>query len=161
MAQIKIIFIDCDGTLTSGHYYVSSEGSTIKGYNTRDFFALKKIKKLGYRVIVLTGAKDGSIDVKCNQSEIECLSNCQDKATTIEKIIKGVHDWSEVAILGDAENDIESMQLAGFSACPSDAIKEVIGICDYVSEYKGGDAVVYDIIRYIFELEGIDWISNE
>jgi 3-deoxy-D-manno-octulosonate 8-phosphate phosphatase (KDO 8-P phosphatase) len=162
MDKIRLLFVDCDGTLTNGHYHVSSDGVTTKGYHTRDFFALKKIQKLGYRVVILTGAKDGSVDMKCQQSRLECISDAQDKVAVAEAFMaKYGYEWGEVAFFGDAENDMRAMDRAGFTACPNDALPEVKDRSNYISDFKGGEAAVYDIIRYLYKLQGESWFTED
>ena len=57
--------------------------------------------------------------------------------------------WDNVAYMGDAENDIECMEKAHYTGCPSDAIEEVKENSNYVSNYPGGKGCVYDFAMHI------------
>ena len=56
--------------------------------------------------------------------------------------------------IGDDLNDYQSMKLAGYIACPSDACFEVKQIADYISYLKGGDGVIRDVVEHIFRNSG-------
>ena len=43
---------------------------------------------------------------------------------------------NEVAYIGDDFADIPILENVGFSACPSDAINDVINICNYICSKK-------------------------
>jgi len=45
----------------------------------------------------------------------------------------------EVAAVGDGENDIPMLEIAGFSACPGDADPRVKEVVDYVASRPGGE----------------------
>ena len=47
--------------------------------------------------------------------------------------------------IGDDLIDLPLLKEAGYSCCPSDAVKEVLSSVDYVSPYKGGEGVLRDI----------------
>ncbi len=56
---------------------------------------------------------------------------------------------SQVAIIGDDLNDMSCMKFCGYSACPSDAMKQVKEIVNYVCDAKGGDGAVREFIEYL------------
>lgn len=156
--DVKYLIIDCDGTLTDGNYYVSSNGVVTKSFNTRDFYAINRIQSLGVQVIIVTSANDGAVDAKANTNDIYCFSNVKDKEKTIERTIEG-NSWSEVAYIGDAENDLACMKKAGFSACPADAIDEVRATADYVACRNGGNCAVWEVIKHLVSKMGHDWLT--
>ena len=49
--------------------------------------------------------------------------------------------------MGDDIPDIECLKYVGFSCCPTDASTDVIEICDYISNKKGGEGCVRDVIE--------------
>ncbi len=48
------------------------------------------------------------------------------------------------------------MSLAGFAGCPADACKEIKEVADYVSDVKGGQGAVRDIIAWLLKERG-EW----
>jgi len=63
--------------------------------------------------------------------------------------------YSQVAYIGDDINDLQCMECVkkagGLVGCPSDAVKKVKEIADYISQFKGGDGAVRDYIEWLLE----------
>ncbi|GCF94835.1 haloacid dehalogenase [Enterococcus florum] len=55
---------------------------------------------------------------------------------------------TEVLAIGDNYNDLEMVELAGFSACPSNAIAELRQHCDYISKKSCNQHAVADILSH-------------
>ena len=49
--------------------------------------------------------------------------------------------------------------MVGLSCCPNDAAPEVRGVVDYISNKKGGDGCVRDIIEQVLTIHG-EWNLN-
>ncbi len=61
------------------------------------------------------------------------------KGKALEKIAKLLGlDLSEVAAVGDGENDVEMLNIAGFSAAPGDAADDAKRAAKYVASAPGG-----------------------
>lgn len=158
--NFKILFIDCDGTLTDGNYFVSSDGSVTKVFNTADFHAIHRLRSLGIRVIILTGANDGAADVKAASVNLECVSDVKNKVEAIEEIIGDEYTWDEVGFIGDAENDLAAIKKAGFSACPWNAIREVQDEADFVIPAQGGQCAIRAFAKQVVAEMGHDWLTE-
>ncbi len=50
---------------------------------------------------------------------------------------------------------------AGGVASPSNAAKEVIAVCNFISQYKGGEGAVRDLIEYIIDTNNYTLQDNE
>lgn len=66
------------------------------------------------------------------------------------------YDLSNVAYIGDDLLDLQCMnpikEAGGVAGCPSNAAKEVIAVCDYISQYKGGEGAVRDFVEYLIAI---------
>ena len=51
--------------------------------------------------------------------------------------------------MGDDIPDLECMREVGIPVCPADAAAEVIEASRYVSEFKGGEGAVRDIVEQV------------
>ena len=168
--NIKILFLDIDGTLTDGIYSVSSNGIITKNFYTRDFCAIERLLKNRIKVFFITSSEDKCIAEKCKTNNF--LRKYENQLFIFNKVgIKeeyinylrgklapnnirnnvGDFHWHEIAYMGDAQNDLASMKLSAISACPCDAEKPIIKIADYVSPYKGGHGAVADFIEHLLE----------
>ena len=51
LKSLKSFAVDVDGSLTDGYYHVSESGIISKSFNTKDFYALHRMKQLGYDIL--------------------------------------------------------------------------------------------------------------
>jgi len=61
---------------------------------------------------------------------------------------------SEVLYMGDDLPDYDVMKLAGLPTCPNDAVQEIKDISMYVSDKKGGEGCVRDVIEKVMKVQG-------
>ena len=62
----------------------------------------------------------------------------------------------EVLFMGDDIPDTEAMQYVGVPVCPADAASEAVESSRYVSQFKGGEGCVRDMIEQVLRARG-DW----
>jgi len=173
--ELKIFAMDVDGVLTDNKYYISSRISlgnssfVTKGFNTRDFHAIEELFKRNYMAIILTQSTDEVIIEQINrivrynenwknallEKKLICENNVSNKKEKLENILNNKNlEWSNVVYIGDSYNDIGCMDSCRYPCCPSDAIDIIKEKSCFVSDCKGGNAVVEDVINNI--LNNID-----
>ena len=59
----------------------------------------------------------------------------------------------EVLYMGDDIPDYETMLEAGVATCPSDSAQEIKAVADYISDIKGGEGCVRDVIEQVLKLQ--------
>jgi len=173
-SDIKICCFDIDGTLTDGIYQITDKGDIVKSFYTRDFYGIEQLIRNGIKVVILSQSHDEVIYHQINRivdhsilweqayehdESLEVITCIDNKKEEIEKILEKENlSWSNVAYIGDAENDIESMEKALFVGCPFDAINEISKnlpslsyLSSYVSKFPGGKGAVYDFSKYILK----------
>ena len=69
-------------------------------------------------------------------------------------------DKSDVLFMGDDIPDIEVMKQAGIAVCPSDADSEVKQVAAYISDKKGGEGCVRDVIEQVLRLHN-NWMDSD
>lgn len=159
--KIKLIFIDVDGTLTDGKFYLSGDSEVFRSFSIKDEEGLYHLMS-DYNVIpvILTGRRTNDIVInRCKELGItDYYQEVKDKVELIQKYeIRYPH--TAFAFIGDDTNDIPCMnyvrQLNGIIACPADACQEVKIIADYVCRYPCGEGAVRDFIDYLIESESL------
>jgi YrbI family 3-deoxy-D-manno-octulosonate 8-phosphate phosphatase len=157
--DIRLLVCDIDGTLTDGLYTVSSNGILSKSFYTRDFYGMQLLQEAGIHVLLLTQSDDLVIRQRCDMLPIQAkarlvlVTGVQNKLDEVERRINVEYhlDWSEVAYIGDAENDLACMKVAALTACPNDAIEDVKAESNFISDYNGGKGAVYDFAKYLLK----------
>ena len=163
LLSIKLLICDVDGVFTNGKYFVSSRGSVLKQFNTRDFYALEQIQKKGTDVLILTSNNDECIISQYNRlpkrakEKLAIVINIENKLEYVNQVLKDMKlSYVDVAYIGDGLNDLEVMEKVIYRGCPADAHEKIKAISDYVSEYKGGDGCVADFVNTILEMANGD-----
>lgn len=147
--KIKFLLLDVDGTMTDGGMYVSENGDQLKKYNTKDGMAIKGLTKKGFHVgLISHGYKLHVVKSRADLLGIQHVYVGQESKTDV--LTKWCSElgigFNEVAYVGDDVNDIEIMRIVGVSACPKDAVQEVVEVADIILKKKGGKACVREFI---------------
>jgi 3-deoxy-D-manno-octulosonate 8-phosphate phosphatase (KDO 8-P phosphatase) len=61
--------------------------------------------------------------------------------------------------MGDDVPDYPVMKLVGLAACPNDAVREIQEVSTYISDKKGGEGCVRDVIEQVLRVQG-KWSQN-
>lgn len=164
MKDIKLVVLDVDGTLTDGKIYIDNNGVESKAFHVKDGMAIVQAIKHGIEILIITGKKSRIVEIRAKELGIkEIHQGIHHKDEMLKELLeKRNMELHEVGYVGDDINDLKIMTMVGFSACPSDAAVEIKQIANYISNFKGGEGAVREILRYILEEKGIweDIIQN-
>jgi len=156
LKEINTIFLDVDGTLTDGKVYLDNGKNEFKAFNVKDGLLVVSVIELGYDVIIMTGRKSEVVARRAAELGIEeYYQGVRDKKAALEKLMEEKDfAYENLAYLGDDLNDLPVMKEARFAGCPADAAAEVKEVSDLVSEFKGGDGAVREILSHILKAKG-------
>jgi 3-deoxy-D-manno-octulosonate 8-phosphate phosphatase (KDO 8-P phosphatase) len=156
--HITSFVFDVDGVLTDGSILVLPGGVMARRMSIRDGYALQLAIKKGYRVIVISGGASAEVKERLAKLGItEVHMQVENKAALLQDIMtRSGLEKSAVLFMGDDIPDLEIMQLAGVSCCPSDAAHEIRERALYISHLGGGNGCARDVIEKVMKLRG-DW----
>lgn len=154
LKTVKALLFDVEGVFT-GDYFVVAEGGHSKQINAKDGFALSYAVQKGFYTGIITGGSSEVVKKKFNDIGVsDVYLSQQFKIEALEDFCAKYSLSSEdVLYMGDDLPDFETLTAAGFSACPADAANEVLEISDYISDKKGGDGCVRDIIEQVMKIQ--------
>lgn len=153
--------MDVDGTLTDGKIYMGVDGECMKAFDIKDGYALHTLlKENGIIPVIITARKSPMVEHRCKELGVtEIHQGVMKKLECLKGILKEYssagqqYDLSNVAYIGDDLLDLQCMnpikEAGGIAGCPSNAAREVIAVCDYVSHYKGGEGAVRDFVEHL------------
>ena len=148
---IKLVITDVDGVLTDGGMYYSEKGEILKKFNAKDGMGVEILSQYKIKTILLT--RENSNIVKKRGSKIKTAATyigILNKKSQLKKISKKFKvPLTRIAYIGDDLNDLEIMKLVGFAATPSDGIKDLRKIVDYVCKNNGGNGAFREIADLI------------
>ena len=156
--KIKMFLTDCDGTLTDGGMYYTSDGDVMKKFCTADGVGLNLLKEHGIITGIITGENSQIVKRRADKLKIsEVHLGVQDKISVVKNLCEKYKiNLNEVAYIGDDLNDVDLLKIVGLSICPSNAADEVKNISDYVTKKSGGNGAVREAAKYILEGENFD-----
>ena len=154
--DVKVLFMDVDGTLTDGKIYMGADGEVCKAFNIKDGYGIHDILiPMGIVPAIITGRSSEIVIKRCAELGIfEVHQGVRDKTDKMKEVLekRGLF-LRNAAYIGDDINDIPCMKIiklaGGVVGCPFDAAEEIKNISDYISSYKGGEGAVRDFIEWI------------
>lgn len=168
--DIKVVALDVDGTLTNNLYQIDSKGEVTKSFHTRDFWAIQQWFESGIKVVIITqshddvmmaqlkriGSHSTSWDDALKTGKLLLMYGVDDKKASLQTYCahNGYRIDTEVLFIGDAENDLEAMKSCALTACPADAIKDVIEESNYPATAQGGHGAVREAYEYYLKMIG-------
>jgi len=152
--DINTFIFDVDGVLTNGGLYIFPEGNFVRKMNAKDGFALKLALKMGYNIAIITGGREPNIKERLEKLGIDnVFLNAHNKLPILNKYLSENNiDPKTSLYMGDDIPDLKPMQKVGLACCPKDAVHEIKEICDYISNIKGGDGCVRDVIEQVLKV---------
>ena len=150
--SIKLFVMDVDGTLTDGHIYFGDNGEMFKAFHVRDGYAIAHIFPVyGIIPVIITGKSSEIVARRSKELKItEVYQGISDKLTKLKEIANKYNvSPEEIAYIGDDVNDLDCMEYCGITACPADALDEVLDKVDYVCKRDGGRGAVREFADYI------------
>lgn len=156
LEKIRLIALDVDGVLTDGSILVLEDGLQARRMSIRDGYALQLAVKRGLPVMVISGAfSEPVIDRLQKLGVMDVHMGVHDKWGFLQQQIAERNiSASEVLFMGDDIPDLQVMQNVGVAACPSDAADEIKDIAHIISDRKGGEGCVRDILEQVMKAQG-------
>jgi 3-deoxy-D-manno-octulosonate 8-phosphate phosphatase (KDO 8-P phosphatase) len=149
LKKIKVCAFDVDGVLTDGKvWWAGEEIGWNRATNIRDGYGLVLLKRLGYKVGVITGGDSLSV-VKRFEENLKLdfvYSGNEDKREAYKDLLSKGYDKSEILYMGDEHFDMPLLKVTGFSATVPQASHEVKEVVDYITECPGGEGAVREVI---------------
>lgn len=147
--RIKMLVMDVDGTLTDGHIYVGAEGEMMKAFHVQDGYGIAHIlPQLGITPVIITGRSSQIVQKRAAELKITHLhQGIGDKLAKLQEVARELDVAAEeIAYIGDDVNDLDCIRWCGCTACPADAVPEVLAAVDYVCKREGGRGAVREFI---------------
>jgi 3-deoxy-D-manno-octulosonate 8-phosphate phosphatase (KDO 8-P phosphatase) len=162
LADVRAFVFDIDGVLSLQTISLSIFGVPKRTVNLRDGYALQLAVKKGYRVAVISGSNSKDYIHRLKSLGItDVWLNSRSKLEHFRTFMKkyDLRD-SEVIYMGDDIPDFEIMRQPVVAVCPYDADSEIKQLSCYISDKKGGEGCVRDIIEQVLRLHN-KWLDTD
>jgi 3-deoxy-D-manno-octulosonate 8-phosphate phosphatase (KDO 8-P phosphatase) len=159
-AQIEVLLMDVDGTMTDGSVTLLSQtdGSAleIKTFDAHDGQGLTLAHTAGLRTGCITGRESAALLRRAHEMKMEFIYMKQPlKMPAYEEILaKAGVDDSAVAYIGDDLPDIPLLRRAGLGVAVGDAVPEVKQAAHYTTRAHAGHGAVREAVELILKSKG-------
>ena len=159
---VKAFVFDIDGVLSTQTITMSVWGMPLRTVNLRDGYAIQLAVKKGYHVGVISGANSKEYVKRLKTLGVnDIYLNSRTKRDSMKELAgKWNVDLRNILYMGDDIPDFEVMKMVGLPACPADADSEIKQVSVYISDKKGGEGCVRDVIEQALRLHN-NWMDHE
>jgi 3-deoxy-D-manno-octulosonate 8-phosphate phosphatase (KDO 8-P phosphatase) len=160
-AQIQLLLMDVDGTMTDGSVTLLSQTDgtalEIKTFDAHDGQGLTLARTAGLRTGCITGRESAALLRRAHEMKMEFIYMKQPvKMPAYEEILHkaGVSD-SAIAYIGDDLPDIPLMRRAGLAVAVGNAVPEVKRAAHYTTKALAGHGAVREAVELVLKSQGI------
>ena len=160
-AQIEVLLMDVDGTMTEGGVTLMSQTEEIaleiKTFDAHDGQGLTLAHTAALRTGCITGRQSSALLRRAREMNMEFIYMKQPlKMPAYEEILRkaGVPD-SSVAYIGDDLPDLPIMRRAGLAVAVGNAVPEVKKAAHYVTKARAGHGAIRETVELILKSKGI------
>lgn len=161
LKRVRAMLFDVDGVLSSDTSPIDINGDPMRTANVKDGYAIRLALEGGFTIGVITGGAQQSVKLRHKKlGVVYYYDNVRHKIASLDDFVsKTGIPVAEILFMGDDLVDYEIMKKVGIATCPSDAVPEIKLISRYVSDRKGGEGCVRDVIEQVMRAQG-KWYGN-
>jgi 3-deoxy-D-manno-octulosonate 8-phosphate phosphatase (KDO 8-P phosphatase) len=162
LTKVKAFVFDIDGVMSLQTISLNVFGVPNRTVNLRDGYALQLAVKKGYRIAIISGSNSKEYLKRLKSLGInDVYLNSRSKLDHFKAFLKKYClSESEVLFMGDDIPDYKVMKVAGVPVCPADADSEIKQVSLYISDKKGGEGCVRDVIEQVLRLHD-KWLDSD
>ena len=159
LKNITTFILDVDGVMTNGKIIYTHDGKIDRQFEAKDGYAIKHAISKGYNFVIISGGTQHNVKKRLNSLGVEdVFLNAFDKLKIFNDYIsKNNTNPDNILFMGDDNPDIEVLKVVKIAACPSDASVDVKKVCNYISDKKGDQGCVRDVIEQVMRIHN-KWI---
>lgn len=148
---IRFVVLDVDGVLTDGRVIYDGAGKQYQSFDVHDGYGIRRAMSAGIRFALITGRRSKAVASRARDLGITDLHQGVTDKLKVFRALLARHRFSaaETCVIGDDEPDIPILRVAGFSAAPRGAIRQVREAVDYVTKQEGGRGAVREVLDLI------------
>ena len=155
-AKVRLLLFDVDGVLTDGKILLHADGTESKRFDIKDGSAVRWAQHVGLTVGFLSARTSAATTQRAAHLGVTLLhQGVAGKLETYEQIVGELQlEDEQVAYMGDDLLDLSVLARVGLSAAPADAAEDVRARVDWVTQARGGDGAVREMIERVIRAQG-------
>lgn len=155
LARVTLVAFDVDGTLTDGRIgFVGTGGDRCLFFHTHDGHGIRNLLDAGICVAWVTANQFLGVTERARSLRVTYLiQGRHDKKAALEEL---KIPWEQIAYVGDDENDVPSMLLAGVAFSPSNATMPAAVAAHVRLQRAGGQGAAREVCDVIIRAKGLE-----
>lgn len=156
LAAIRLLAMDVDGVLTDGSILFTGGGTESKQFHVADGLGIRLALEAGLVVVWISSRMSEAVAQRAAELKVSHLyQNVDNKSKALAELIGAYTlQTDNVAYIGDDLNDLPAYSLAGVKFAPANAVSEIKGIADFVTEKRGGEGAVREVCDVLLKAQG-------
>jgi len=153
--RIKLLLMDCDGTLTDGRIWLTPDGDEQKAFHAHDGQGIAVWHRAGYKSGIISGRASSGVERRAHELKMDYVHQyAKNKIVALKEIIADADvSVDECCFIGDDLGDIGVMRLVGLAVAVADATEDTKRAAHYVTALKGGVGAVREVIEVILKAQ--------
>lgn len=155
LKKVRLFICDVDGVLTNGTVLMG-DGKEYKSFNIQDGLGLLLLMRNDIKVGWVSNRPSPVTQQRAAELGIDYL--VQGKGNKVEEIeallAREGFKWADVCYLGDDVVDLGALKRAGVAVAVANAIDEAKKLADYVTEARGGEGAVREVVKLVLSAQG-------
>lgn len=161
-SRIKVVGFDVDGVLTDAGVYLGMSGDSpveLKRFDIQDNVGVRLLHDAGLQTVLASGRLSRATDLRGEDLDVSEVLQAP-KGFKLEGLARLLDQrrvgWDEVAFLGDDLPDLAVLSRVGLPAAVGNAVPEVVRICQYQTQARGGHGAVREFAEALLRARG-EW----
>ena len=161
LIHVEAFAFDVDGVFSSSITFIQPDGQLFRTANIKDGYSIQLLRKKGYPVAIITGGNYEGVRKRFeNLGVTDIYLAADNKQEALQDFVKKHQlDISKIMYMGDDIPDIPPMKIVGIPVCPADAAEDVKMASRYISDKKGGEGCVRDVVEQVLRARE-DWLNE-
>jgi YrbI family 3-deoxy-D-manno-octulosonate 8-phosphate phosphatase len=133
--------------------YFNQTGQGFKRFNVKDGYIVEYVRRAGVRIVWVTGDDSLITQARARKLGIDCVCpGVEGKRDCVQRLL-GQYGLKreEVLFIGDDLSDLPGMAEVGLTACPADAVPDVLEAADWITARDGGHGAVREICDQVLK----------
>lgn len=150
-----MLILDVDGVMTSGQLFYGENKEIFSAFNILDGLGIEIALRSGLEVVILTRRTGEAIVRRAEKLGVKKIyRGVEDKKEFLEKIKQEHHLLAgEICYIGDDLIDLGCLRRVGVPVAVSNACPEVKEAALYITQKKGGEGAVREVIELILKAQ--------
>lgn len=161
--RIKLLILDVDGVMTDNCLYLNDRGIESKKFNILDGMGIWLAQKAGIEVALISGRPSKATEFRALHLKIKHVYLGElDKIRAYQKLKRNLNvKDDEIAYMGDDILDVPVLKRVGLPVCVKNANPKVKKFAKLVTETKGGEGAVREVVDIILKAkkkDPLEWV---